>query len=217
MVDNVPLIPPASRRGAVRRIAAVIRPVGGAVIGRFRHPGIVDNGFDRASKMHANGSGYEIGTCRVIKSPRLHTRSSFLLMWIGSGRQSRERRDAGAARCTEWRGPTPRLCSRAQQAKTISRMRPSRQQGKPTARLSRLDGSPARFTTPSDRPTTCSPGRGGRSRPGIAWSQAVRLSGILPIVAPPPLPRLVRDVVLTAFADSPEASPAPASRRAKRG
>jgi hypothetical protein len=48
-------------------------------------------------------------------------------------------------------------------------------------------------------------------------SQAVRLLREQPIVARPPLPRLVRDVVLTAFADSPEASRAPASRRASWG
>jgi hypothetical protein len=107
----------------------------GIVIRRFRHPGIVDKRFDRASKTHANGSLYEIGTCRVIKSPRLRTRSSFLLMWIGSGRRSRERRNAGAARCTEWRGPTPQLCSRAH------RRRPPRGRGRQDSKASPRRGT----------------------------------------------------------------------------
>jgi hypothetical protein len=116
----------------------------GIVIRRFRHPGIVDKRFDRASKTHANGSLYEIGTCRVIKSPRLHTRSSFLLMWIGSGRRSREQYRRGSLhRMARTNTAIVLACA---QAKTTSRARPSRQQSKPTARHSRFDESRARFT-----------------------------------------------------------------------
>jgi hypothetical protein len=77
-----------------------------------------------------------------------------------------------------------------------------------------------RWPHPSPRPG------GGRTAAmaalNCAWAQAAGNAEIvrcisLPIAVPLPLRRPAPDAALTAFADSPEASPAPASRRDKLG
>jgi hypothetical protein len=62
------------------------------------------------------------------------------------------------------------------------------------------------------------PGRDGNGRLGITHGRKPGdCSGIQSIVVSPPLQRLVREIVVTAFADWPEASRALASRRANWG
>jgi hypothetical protein len=135
-------------------------------------------------------------------------------MWIGSVRPGGGVSAASLACSLHRMAPTnARFCWRAHMDRLEDETAKAARQVCGAAL--KVKGTSARFTTPRGLAPA---GHDGSGQLAIKHRrQSCNCPGMQPIVAPPPLQRMVLDVVLTAFADSPEASRAPAWGRAKRG